>query len=392
MSQILVSKARGRVGMHTKHGLLTGTINTDLADGTYSIRRNPVKTGAGSEHLFVFITKVESGTRFTLDLSESEADPWTLAYTDPCQLVIQAGMAGATPQTPFGQLVGTDLLYTMEDTKARLPGPVQGIDDYETIQYVGDGKYQVAYRDGTSRVIAYADLTPKMLKQYQLIHRQIEAGNLDFVIVAWLGSWPLIEGMVMGAVDYAAPRAPAPKRPRPRGPTKRPATPETPPAGPGGGRESKPPSRPPKSAPNEPPASQRPPKSSPKEAPKQWVPPKGEASGHEMFQSLRQHVVEMGESGASPAAMAAEFERGTALISNKTGFAWQATKHVGADGGVYFTGESQGRILAISPNGEVYSGFAGVDTFHFGPNGASVNYGSLRQHVSAKTPTTPSPK
>jgi hypothetical protein len=181
VTEVLISLARRRVGFNTDRGMLLGTVDTDLPVGRYTIWLNPsgnrwVVEGPG----------VKAGVRFKVDLSEAKADPWTLHYPGEIALTVSAGALGE-PKT-FGDMLNaeqgfTDPLWIYEEWGGNIgpAPPVSGLDDYETIEYVNGSPphYRVKYRDGTEKLLTYAELTPAMLKQMK---RFFDAADMNFVL------------------------------------------------------------------------------------------------------------------------------------------------------------------------------------------------------------------
>jgi hypothetical protein len=74
------------------------------------------------------------------------------------------------------------------------PGPVTGIDDYETIEFIQGTPphYKVKYRDRTERSLVYAELTPKMREQLKPFFEQQEQDALLFMETTFPMWWSVV--------------------------------------------------------------------------------------------------------------------------------------------------------------------------------------------------------
>jgi len=182
VSEIVISLARSRVGFRIPQGMLLGTVKTDLAVGNYQL--TPV---LDKQQWIIEGPGVKGGLRFSVDLTESNADPWTLAYPDKLTLTVSAGARGE-PKT-FGEAIDPntskekDPLWVYEGwSNTGPPQLVADVDDYETIELDKQSitptadkpkptspLYRVKYRDNSERTFSYGELTPKMRAQLQPI-------------------------------------------------------------------------------------------------------------------------------------------------------------------------------------------------------------------------------
>lgn len=70
-------------------------------------------------------------------------------------------------------------------------------------------------------------------------------------------------------------------------------------------------------------------------------------------------------SGGSAAEKADLFEKLAAQITQRTGGSWRTTRSAGMDGSVIFVGEQIGRVLVVSPRGELFLGNVTKDVGSF---------------------------
>ena len=263
VSEIIISLARKRVGFRIPQGMLLGTVKTDLAVGTYELKPVPAK-----QEWTIEGPGVKAGTRFTVDLSESNADPWTLSYPDKLTLTVGAGALGE-PKT-FRDMTDEkgnlkDPLWLYEGGGgAKPPTPVTNIDDYETIELVKETvtppgekvkatppRYKVKYRDKTERLFIYAELTQKMRAQLRPIFEKADEEFLLFTIETFpmwwfiVSSTPLAPMPASGARPYIPKRVPlTPEAPPVTAPVEElPAVPRIPLQRPAAGRPPEPPQK-----------------------------------------------------------------------------------------------------------------------------------------------------
>jgi hypothetical protein len=257
VSEIVISLARSRVGFRIPQGMLLGTVKTDLAVGTYELKPVPAK-----QKWIIEGPGVEAGTRFSVDLTESSADPWTLSYPDKLTLTVGAGALGE-PKTfrdmtdEGGELKDPLWVYEGWGGNTSPSMPVAGIDDYETIELVKEtvtppdekGKattprYKVKYRDKTERLLTYVELTQKMRAQLRPMFEKADEDFLLFTIETFPMWWsivsitPLAPMPASGARPYIPKRVPlAPAEPPVTAPAgKSPAAPRIPLQRPAAGR------------------------------------------------------------------------------------------------------------------------------------------------------------
>ncbi len=232
VSSIVISLARNRVGFHIPQGVLLGTVDTDLAVGTYNLKPVPAL------RKWIFNDPgVKERLRFDVDLSESNADPWTLSYPDKLTLTVSAGSVDEPKtwgdmQDETGNL--KDPLWLYEGGGgAKPPTPVADIDDYETIELVKETvtppgakvkdtppHYWVRYRDKTERLLIYTELTQKMRTQLAPLFKKADEEFLLFTLETFPMWWsivsitPLVQNPTAGARPYIPKRVPlAPTKP-----------------------------------------------------------------------------------------------------------------------------------------------------------------------------------
>jgi uncharacterized protein DUF4157 len=225
VSEIVISLARKRVGFRIPQGMLLGTVDTDLAAGTYEIKAVPAK-----QQWIILGENVEKGLRFDVDLSESYADPWTLSYPEKLTLTVGAGALGE-PKT-FGEMI--DEQGQFKDPLGMYEGwggnvgpaqPVSGIDDYETIELVKEtvtpsekkekvppARYRVKYRDQTERLLTYVELTPKMRKQLAPMFEKADEEFLMFTLETFPMWWSIVSITPLAPMTGAGARPYIPKR------------------------------------------------------------------------------------------------------------------------------------------------------------------------------------
>lgn len=226
VSQIVISLARSRAGFRIPQGMLLGTVRTDLAPGTYQI--TPV---IEQQKWIIEGPGVKAGLRFSVDLSESNADPWTLSYPGKLTLLVSAG-ARAEPKT-FGEAIDPstmkekDPLWVYEGWGGNTgpPEPVAGIDDYETIELdkqsvtptaenprPASPLYRVKYRDKSERTLSYAELTPKMRTQLRPLFQKADEEFLMFTLQTFPMWWSVVSITPLAPMPKAGARPYIPKR------------------------------------------------------------------------------------------------------------------------------------------------------------------------------------
>jgi len=225
VSEIVISLARGRVGFRIPSGMLLGTASTDLPAGSYQL------TAVVAEQKWnISGPGVKGGVRFSVDLSESKADPWTLSYPATLPLTVSPGMA-EEPKT-FGDMVDPnsgalkDPLSPYEGWgNAGPPQPVADVDDYETISIdkasvtpTADAPkptapvYRVKYRDGTEKTFVYAQLTDKMRKQLQPMFQKADEDFLMFTVQTFPMWWSVVSITPLAPMQGAGQRPYIPRR------------------------------------------------------------------------------------------------------------------------------------------------------------------------------------
>jgi hypothetical protein len=227
VSEIVISKARSRVGFRIPSGMLLGKVTTDLKVGTYDI--TPVMD---KKQWLINGPDVKAGARFDVDLTESGADPWTLSYPAKLTLTVAGGSAGE-PKT-YGESIDPttgqqkDPLWLYEGFgNAGPPAPIADDDDYETITIDkpsvtpgATGKtmqapvYVVHYRDKTEKRLVYGELTPKMKQRLAPMFQKADEEFTMFTLTTFPMWWsivsitPLLPMKAAGARPYIPKRVP----------------------------------------------------------------------------------------------------------------------------------------------------------------------------------------
>jgi hypothetical protein len=206
--------------------MLLGTAESDLAIGTYRIK--PV---LGKQQWSIEGPGIKPGVRFSVDLSESRADPWTLSYPEQLTLTVSAG--STEEPKAYGDMIDPhtqqfkDPLWLYEGWSGNSgpPQPVAGVDDYETIGLdkpsvtpTADGPkpaaplYRVKYRDETEKTFTYAELTPKMRAQLQPIFQKADEEFQLFTLQTFPMWWSIVSYTPLAPMPAAGARPYIPGR------------------------------------------------------------------------------------------------------------------------------------------------------------------------------------